>query len=215
MIRHLRGQGRLLLDLPPGTRRVLDLGCGIGRMLGGLAGADVYAVGLDLRVDALQQARSDVPGAAFVCARGEELPFPDQCFDVVYSKVALPYMNIPAALAEMARVTRPGGEIWLMLHRPGFVWHELLGSLRRGNLQDALYRIYVLANGCMFHLSGSNFSLGRRCESFQTEAVMRRLLSGHGFDLITVTERLPFVMTATRRGMIVTSRLERGKSAAA
>ena len=49
------------------------------------------------------------PNIRLVCAAGENLPFADERFDLVFSRVALPYMDINRALREIARVLKRGG----------------------------------------------------------------------------------------------------------
>lgn len=104
----------LLLDaagVGAGTR-VLDVGCGIGT-LGVVAierGAIVTAV--DAEPSMIESARQQVPTARIVRAALPELPFPDGSFDVVLANFVINHVGHPArAVAEMLRVTRPGGRI--------------------------------------------------------------------------------------------------------
>ncbi len=54
------------------------------------------------------------------------MPFADGSFDRVISAIALPYMNIQKALAEIHRILVPGGGVSLTLHLPSFTIAELL-----------------------------------------------------------------------------------------
>src|SRR5215475_2519143 len=114
----------------PVKRRCLDLGCGDAP---DFPAAEVQ-VGLDTSLQALQQVRKRFPHAHFVCADGESLPFCDDAFDVVNSRVALPLMNLNAAIPELSRVLKPDGRATLSLHHFGFAWRDLLrrtgGGLR-------------------------------------------------------------------------------------
>ena len=47
-------------------RRVLDVGCGIGRIIGPLSSLGYAVTGVDIDVDALRSARSRVPAAVYV-----------------------------------------------------------------------------------------------------------------------------------------------------
>ena len=98
----------------PGER-VLDVGCGTGAFARRLVDANPAqsVTGADVSAGMLAEARrklGDAPNVRFVEARAEALPFPDGAFEVVVSASALHYARRPgAALAEIARVLRPGG----------------------------------------------------------------------------------------------------------
>jgi ubiquinone/menaquinone biosynthesis C-methylase UbiE len=49
-------------------------------------------------------------------AAAEHLPYGNSEFDLVISRVSLPYTDLPKAAREMRRVLRTGGRIWLALH---------------------------------------------------------------------------------------------------
>jgi ubiquinone/menaquinone biosynthesis C-methylase UbiE len=190
-------------DEDTGTIRILDVGCGAGDSLREELEARLTVrnddtrlemVGLDLDEESLAQGRVNFPQFVFVQGRGEELPFSDQRFDVVISRVAMCYMDIPVALREMRRVLKVGGELKLKLHPYTFTVAELRAEIKAGPLwrrvQAITYRSYVLANGVALHFGGSNFRfpLSRRhCESFQTREGMRRVLSAANFGRIDVS----------------------------
>lgn len=133
--------------MPRNCRAVLDVGCGAGQTLiaANLEGS-TQAYGIDSDFKALRLGRQLTRRVHFVCARGERLPLHANAFDFVISRVASPYMHIPTALAEMARVLQPGGRLWLVLHPCSMTFRELARSLRSLSLKDALFRMYVLAN---------------------------------------------------------------------
>lgn len=115
--------------------RVLDLGAGTGLNLPRLLGAGRY-VGVDPDPAMLKRARpraaaAAVP-AALVLARGEQLPFPDGAFDTVLATLVFCTVpDVPAALAEIRRVLRPGGTLL-------FLEHVRSPSRSMAALQDAL-----------------------------------------------------------------------------
>src|SRR2546421_12144982 len=108
---------RVMPKIRPQHRRILDVGCGAGQTLiaSGLA-PEVTAIGGDSDARALALGRRLDKRIRFVCAKGESLPLPSNHFDLVISRVSLPYMRRRAALAEMARVLAPGGDAWFVLH---------------------------------------------------------------------------------------------------
>jgi ubiquinone/menaquinone biosynthesis C-methylase UbiE len=163
--------------------RVLDLGCGSGVDLAawGVTTAD-EVTGLDIDGTRLTAARLRFPNRAYHLGAGECLPFQAESFDRVISAVALPYMNIQKALAEIHRVLAHRGSLSLSLHSPGFTLAELLHNAFPKPLAT-LFRLYVMANGSWFHCTGRTAGfLNRRTESFQTERGMRIALKRAGFS---------------------------------
>ncbi len=100
------------VPVPTPGARILDLGCGTGKLTA-LFADRAHAVGLDVSVRMLEGARarygrhvSLVLGSAF------SLPFGDATVDGVVSAFVLRNLNdLPAAFAEIHRVTKPGGTV--------------------------------------------------------------------------------------------------------
>ncbi|TXD38165.1 methyltransferase domain-containing protein [Lujinxingia vulgaris] len=96
---------------------VLEVGCGTGLILERVAKVARKAVGIDLSPGMLEQARARGLEVSEGCAT--ELPFEDATFDVVYSfKVLAHVQDIRKAVAEAARVVRPGGVLLLEFYNP-------------------------------------------------------------------------------------------------
>ena len=97
--------------------RVLEVGCGTGLILGRLARDASEAVGVDLSPGMLRSARQR--GLNVVLGSAAQLPFADGSFDLVCSfKVLAHVPDIRKAVAEVARVTRPGGHMVLEFYNP-------------------------------------------------------------------------------------------------
>jgi SAM-dependent methyltransferase len=115
---------------PPGAR-VLEVGCGPGRLsilLAGRRGLQVTGLDLDPAMIQLAQAKADRSGSggqrrpSFLVGDVASLAFPDRSFDLVLSTLSMHHWADPAAgLAEVARVLRPGGRALLWDFRPGVV----------------------------------------------------------------------------------------------
>ncbi len=194
---------RMLPTLPDDFERILDLGCGIGQTLAAChLHPKVFACGIDIDEEALASGRRLLPGISFLRGRGERLPFSDQSFDVVISRVALPYTHLPSALAEIFRVLRPGGSVWFTLHSFALTQQGLRRALCEVNLQNLIYQSYVMVNGLLFHLTGRQFRYPfnqQRCESFQTRTGMIRAMQQAGFTEVTAEDGHFFISTAVRR----------------
>ncbi len=104
------------LAVAPG-KRILDVACGVGFDVAGMATGwpDAEIVGVDKSLSFLDLARArmaDLANAAFVEGEADRLPFPDATFDGARIDRSLQHIPDPAAaVAEMVRVTRPGGRI--------------------------------------------------------------------------------------------------------
>jgi ubiquinone/menaquinone biosynthesis C-methylase UbiE len=159
-------------------------------------------VGLDISLPRLREAATlyKSRGWHYLCASGAEIPLRDASVDGVLCNVALPYMNIPRALAELHRVLVPGGWLWASIHVPSFSLAEWRSSFPRP--QQTMFRTYVLLNGVVFHCTGAPVSLGKKCESFQTKRGMRLALTRAGFtDLIFERDEKRFWCKARKPGL--------------
>lgn len=193
---------RVMPTILPRHRRILDIGCGAGQtFIASDLAIGVQATGLDVDFEALALGRELTQGVGFVAGQAERLPFPAASFDLVLSRVTLPLTYLPAAVAEIGRVTAPGGDLWLVLHSLDKTLRDLRASLRSGHWKRAAYRSYVLANGVLFHVTGRLLPspLDGHYESFQTNAAISRALVGAGFGNITAINGRHYVVTASRR----------------
>ncbi|HZZ95303.1 MAG TPA: class I SAM-dependent methyltransferase [Usitatibacter sp.] len=194
-------QRRAMPPIGPHVRSILDVGCGAGQtLIASRLHPDVLAVGMDPDVEALRLGRTLDPRLRLVCAIGERLPFRSNTFDLVISRVALPYMKIRHALREMARVLRPGGRIWFLLHRFQQVGRELLQHLRSLKFKPVLHRVYVMGNGLLMNAFGIEVPspANGRYESFQTAYAMRRELRRLGFRDLAIDSHGEFAMSAVK-----------------
>ncbi len=112
----------MLLELasPSVGERVLDAGCGDGNVALELAERDAVVTACDLSPTLLAAARrrAAAAGAEIDWREGdlEALPFADASFDATWSALAPAFCARPhRALAQLVRVTRPGGRIALAL----------------------------------------------------------------------------------------------------
>jgi ubiquinone/menaquinone biosynthesis C-methylase UbiE len=107
----------LLQNLRP-PARILDHGCGYGRVLDQLVGGGYgNAVGMDFSEKMLTQCRSKFPHLTLVRNDGRTLPFRDRSFDAVLLFTVLTCIpsddDQRALLGEVRRVLRPGGILYI------------------------------------------------------------------------------------------------------
>jgi SAM-dependent methyltransferase len=91
-----------------GASRVLELGCGTGRLLAGIDAP--VRVGIDISPGMLRHARRR--GLAVALADAHALPFADASFDAILAAKGLfRYLDAARAFRECARVLAPGGRL--------------------------------------------------------------------------------------------------------
>ncbi len=120
---HAQGQSlKRMLELaaPQPDWLALDVAPGGGHSALAIAGQARLVIGLDLTLAMLQAARAYATGLGvqnvlWVQGDGGELPFPAASFDLVTCRVALHHFPAQgAAIADWARVLRPGGRLVLV-----------------------------------------------------------------------------------------------------
>jgi SAM-dependent methyltransferase len=90
----------------------LDAACGTGRYADYLAGRGHRVVGVDSSPDMLARARARVPSGKFLLGDLHHLPLGDNCVDLVVCGLAMSHVaTLAPAMAEFARVLRPGGRL--------------------------------------------------------------------------------------------------------
>ncbi len=107
-------ESALLLEFlnPRPDDSILDVGCGTGIFTQDVLSCGAKVTGIDLSLPMLERALLRAGTARFsgLCADMNALPFPDNCFDKVYSMTAIEFADDAGrVLAECNRVTKKGG----------------------------------------------------------------------------------------------------------
>lgn len=106
-------------------QEALDVGCGPGALTALLAArlGPSAVKALDPSSSFVDALRARLPGVEVTAGVAEQLPYPDDSFDCALAQLVVHFMADPVAgLAEMARVTRPGGAV------AACVWDHAGGS---------------------------------------------------------------------------------------
>jgi demethylmenaquinone methyltransferase / 2-methoxy-6-polyprenyl-1,4-benzoquinol methylase len=182
------------LGLPAGSL-VLDLACGTGDLadLARRSGHRVF--GTDLSSGMLARRHHPFPA---VQADAAALPIADGAVDGIVCGYALRnFTDLPGALAEAARVLRPGGRLAVLE-----VAAPPPGLLRRGF--DLWFGRCVPAIGAVLSDGAAYSYLPRSTAYLPEEAELRRLVVSAGFSTVgrrLLNGGLSQLITATRRGM--------------
>jgi len=131
-----------LISLIQKGQKVLDLGCGNGRLLEILP-PQINYLGIDNSAKLVTLAQKEYPGKKFLVFDGQHIPVADNFFDFVYCLAVL--HHVPGKkqrqifLREVWRVLRPGGQliltVWSAKSHP-----RARRYLRRQNLKKILGR---------------------------------------------------------------------------
>ncbi|MFE3653692.1 class I SAM-dependent methyltransferase [Streptomyces sp. NPDC057579] len=108
----------LLAEFVPRSARVLDYGCGYGRLTAELVGQGYRAVrGVDRSAALIARGRRENPGLALMRWAGFPLPFADRSFDAALLFAVLTCVPDDAGqraiVGELARLVRPGGVLYV------------------------------------------------------------------------------------------------------
>jgi SAM-dependent methyltransferase len=179
---HLSPQMADLAQVRTG-QRVLDVGCGPGALTAELVArlGPVSVTAVDPSPPFVEAARTRNPGARVEEASAEQLPFADGEFDAALAQLVVHFMADPVAgLAEMARVTRPGGAVaacvWNNAEGRGplsLFWQAVAsidpGARDAAALADArdghLAELFAAAG--LADISSTRLTAGIECRSFE------------------------------------------------
>jgi len=130
--------------------RVLNVGCGTGGFNIAAGRAGVCAVGVDDDDEAIGicglKARKS--GGAFVQAHSEALPFADGVFDLIHCFSVIEHVaSVEATVAEMVRVVRSGGAVYVHTPNAWSLWEGHYKVLWLPFLPPALARLYLRLRG--------------------------------------------------------------------
>jgi len=159
--------------------RVLEVGVGMGADYLEWLKAGAHATGVDLSAASLEKARGRCEQAGFEpdlrLADAEQLPFPDNSFDVVYSYGVMHHSpNTQECVLEALRVLKPGGQARIMVyHHPsitGLMLWLRYGILRGESLRQSVFN-HLESPGTKTYTKTEASALMKDFQNVQTSVV--------------------------------------------
>jgi ubiquinone/menaquinone biosynthesis C-methylase UbiE len=109
----------LALEELAGRRTVLDVGCGDGQIARALAAQGSEVLGIDPTQLHIEIANERAGGPTYLLGSATQLPVPDASQDAVVACLVFEHIDeVDAAIAEVARVLKPGGQFSFFLNHP-------------------------------------------------------------------------------------------------
>ena len=96
------------------ARDVLDLGAGTGKLTTRLVERGLTVVAVDPIAEMLEMLRTALPDTPALLGSAEQIPLPDNAVDAVLVAQAWHWFDQERAVAEIARVLRPGGRLGVL-----------------------------------------------------------------------------------------------------
>lgn len=131
-----------IMQIEPG-KKLLDVACGLGRLIEAAQPYGCHSYGVDLSDVAIAKAQQKFPKAELQVANAEALPFNDTQFDYVTCLGSLERMlNLDRVLAELLRVGHPQTQYCFLVRNSNtFIWQffkEKLGMRNKTGHQNAM-----------------------------------------------------------------------------
>ena len=145
--------------------RLLDVACGQGFFLKAAHDAGYESYGIDIAAEAVAIARRISPQSQVKIASGDDLPYPNDYFDVLTCWGSLEHHpDMRQALLEFARVTKPGATIFLRVPNKHFWVYrmgQLLGMRTGTEQQELIEHLLTLSDWLPLFEAALAYSLGR------------------------------------------------------
>lgn len=162
-------QAKYMLDLlhPAPGKRLLDVACGVGKLVRLAKDMGLDATGVDISEEAINLGKTNHPDINIQAGNAESLPWNDGSFDYVTNLGSLEhYLNPEQGCREMSRVLKENGTAVILLPNS----HDL----------ETIYKVYK---------TGVGPDDGQDFERFATRAEWVEFLEGNGFTVVR-TEKL-------------------------
>jgi len=202
----------LRVGIPPPPMKILDVGCGTGAMglLFAKMGYDVF--GVDLSLAMMNQARMKATNQNLKLelqkGDAEDLPFPDESFDVIVNRHLLWTLPNPdTALLEWYRVLKPGGTLLVI----DGVWNDKrLSSRLKRRVSEGLTRFFE-RNETHRHGYDKNLRKSLPHDGGVSQEKMQQYLKESGYNNASFRD-LMYIRALQRERMAWYRKITTGKS---
>ena len=194
--------GRIMksLNLFPNAR-VLDIGCGDGRILNKLvAQYRVRGFGADISSNQLRENLKNNPfGHSYYHADAEKLPFQDNTFDFVICLDVLEHLSSPReCISEICRTLKQGGKalVYAISKKDRYTWHWFLRKISGGRLG--------VDRGHFGDHQRERFLYPEEVKTYfqESQAGIKRIIYFHSFFTIAFDESYRFLSTPYKSSVI-------------
>jgi ubiquinone/menaquinone biosynthesis C-methylase UbiE len=181
--------------------RILDFGCGAGRLIRWLAdivdSCEVW--GTDVSTEAIIWCKNNLtpPFRFATTTTSPSLPFEDKYFDLIYAGSVFTHIDdlADAWFLELRRILKPEGMLYVTIHDQNSI------KLLKGPLRDAHLAKSLRTHKKWLEYSGSNFTMFSIRRALQSQVFydaneLRRKLEYLLFDVIAVSEEAYECQTA-------------------
>ena len=140
---YLRRRAAYVAEHVPLGSRLLDVGCGTGRLAKRLAAAGYDVTGADPSTGMIEVLERNAPEVKAVVASGESLPFDSGSFGASYCVAVMHHVAeegaVSRTLSEMVRVVQPGGLVLVWDHNPlNPYWRRLMARVPQDTGEERL-----------------------------------------------------------------------------
>lgn len=135
--------------------KLLEIGCGDGRITCCLHAEYDRLVAIDPDVAAINRAREEYPQIDFRVGSGEFLDFAEKTFDVVLFSLSLHHQNGEKALQQVKRVLAPGGKVLVVepavdshMSQLGYIFEDESAELMKAidQIKDSDFEVFSKSN---------------------------------------------------------------------
>lgn len=110
--------------------KILDLGCGLGRITGAIGPYCSFVIGIDISYKSLLHAKQFYPESPFLRSNIDQIPLKNKSFDLITAVTSLEHCyNKHGALAQIGELLKNNGQVYIEVRNLDFVLFRILNLL--------------------------------------------------------------------------------------